>query len=235
MKKPALKDIKWFFAAGAAGFALYMITFNKGQAMLNSSTSSVVIAMVPVVTSILARLIYHEHLRWIQWISIAVSFTGVVVLTVLSGGFKLNAGILWLLGSVLLMSFFNILQRKLTKTYSALQTSAFSIFAAAILLSVFLPMSVSQVLKAPGIELVYVIILGVGSSAIAYCAWTAAFAKAEKTSSVSNYMFVTPFLATILGVVIGGETLQPPTLIGGLIILAGLLLFNIGGRVKKDS
>ncbi len=230
MKPPARRDLKWFLAAGVSGFALYLITFNTGQAMLSSSISSVVIALVPVVTSVLARLIYREHLRWIQWLSIAVSFGGVVVLTVMSGGLKLSAGILWLIASVLLLSVFNILQRKLTKTYSALQTSAFSIFAGTILLSVFLPSSVSQVLKAPSIQLVYIIVLGVGSSAIAYCAWAAAFARAEKTSSVSNYMFVTPFLASVLGVIIGGETIQLPTIVGGVIILAGLLLFNIGGR-----
>lgn len=230
MKRPALKDVKWFLAAGASGFALYLIAFNTGQAILNSSTSSVVIATIPVVTSVLARVILKEHLRLIQWVSTAVSFMGVIILTVMSGGLKLNIGILWLIAAVILLSFFNILQRKLTKMYSALQTSAFSIFAGALLLSVFLPSSVSQVLKAPSIQLVYIVILGIGSSAIAYCAWAAAFSKAEKTSSVSNYMFITPFLASIMGVIIGGETIQLPTIIGGLIILAGLLLFNICGR-----
>ena len=233
MKRPALRDVKWFLAAGASGFALYMITFNTGQATLNSSTSSVVIALAPVVTSVLARFIFHERLHLIQWLSIAVSFAGVVILTLLSGGLKLNIGILWLLAAVVLLSFFNILQRKLTKIYTALQTSAFSIFAGTLLLSVFLPTSVTQVMKAPGIQLVYIGILGVGSSAIAYCAWATAFAKAEKTSSVSNYMFVTPFLASVLGVIIGGETINLPTVIGGLIILSGLLLFHMGARHHK--
>jgi drug/metabolite transporter (DMT)-like permease len=230
MKLPARRDLKWFLAAGASGIALYMVAFNTGQAVLNSSTASVVIALAPVVTPVLARFVYHERLKRIQWLAIGVSFSGVAVLTVMNGGLKLNTGIVWLLAAVLLLSVFNILQRKLTKTYSALQTSAFSIFAGTLLLSVFLPSSVGQVVKAPGIQLVYIAILGVGSSAIAYCAWAAAFQKAEKTSSVSNYMFVTPFLASVLGVVIGGETIAPSTVLGGLIILAGLLLFNLSGR-----
>jgi drug/metabolite transporter (DMT)-like permease len=230
MKLPARRDLKWFLAAGASGIALYMVAFNTGQAALNSSTASVVIALAPVVTPVLARFVYHERLKRIQWLAIGVSFSGVIVLTVMSGGLKLNMGIVWLLAAVLLLSVFNILQRKLTKAYTALQTSAFSIFAGTLLLSVFLPSSVGQVVKAPGIQLVYIAILGVGSSAIAYCAWAAAFQKAEKTSSVSNYMFVTPFLASVLGVVIGGETIAPSTVLGGLIILAGLLLFNLSGR-----
>jgi hypothetical protein len=76
MDSKRYKGIKWFLTAGASGFALYLLAFNSGQAMLNSSTSSIVIAICPVVTAILARFIYHEHLRWIQWISTAFSIAG---------------------------------------------------------------------------------------------------------------------------------------------------------------
>jgi drug/metabolite transporter (DMT)-like permease len=239
MKAPARRDLGWFLAAGASGIALYMITFNKGCQTLNSSTSSVIIAIVPVVTSVMARFIYKEHLRPVQWLAIAVSFAGVVVLTVLRGsqaafgGLTIDFGILWLLAAVVLLSLFNILQRRLTKTYAPLQVSAFGIFSGTLLLSVFLPPSVQQAVSAPAIQWVYLLILGVGSSAIAYCAWAAAFARAEKTSSVSNYMFVTPFLATLLGVIIAGETLDAATVIGGIIILSGLLLYNFGGKRRK--
>lgn len=233
MKRPAVRDLKWFLAAGACGYALYTITFNTGCVTVNSSTSSVVIATVPVVTSVLARFIYRERLKAIQWIATAVSFAGVVVLALMNGGLAVNVGILWLLAAVIVLSLFNILQRRLTKTYSPLQTTAFSIFAGTILLSVFLPSAVQQAVKAPGIAWVYLLVLGVGSSAIAFCTWAAAMAKAEKTSSVANYMFITPFLASVLGVVIGGETIQLPTIIGGIIIIAGLLLYSIGGRAPK--
>lgn len=232
MKLPAVRDLKWFFLAGASGFALYMVTFNKGAETLNSSTCSVVIALTPVVTALLARLFYGERLRAVQWAAIGVSFSGVVVLTILSGGLKLNIGIVWLISAVILLSLFNILQRRLTKTYSALQTSAYSIFAGTLILSVFLPQSVSLAMKASGVQWIYLLVLGIGSSAIAYCAWAAAFARAKKTSSVSNYMFVTPFLASVLGVIIGGETVPLSTVAGGSLILLGLVLFNFGGRLK---
>ena len=63
-------------------------------------------------------------------------------------------------------------------------------------------------------------------------AWTKAFAKAKQTSQVSNYMFVTPFLASLLGFLLAGEVPDRATLVGGAIILAGLLLFNFGGSLK---
>ena len=92
-----------------------------------------------------------------------------------------------------------------------------------------------QAIHAPPIQWVYVLILGVFSSAIAYVAWTKALSLAEKTSQVSNYMFLTPFLTSILGFLIAGEIPEQSTVIGGIIILAGVFLFNYGERVKNSK
>jgi drug/metabolite transporter (DMT)-like permease len=233
MKPPAPKDLKWFLAAGASGFALYMVAFNTGSVTVNASTSSVVVALTPVVTSVLARFVYHERLKAIQWLAIGVSFSGVAVLTMMSGGLAVNVGIDLLLAAVVLLSIFNLLQRKLSKSYTALQTSSYSIFAGTVMLLVFLPSAVPQAVNAPLSAWICVLVLGVGSSAIAYCAWAAAMARAKKTSSVTNYMFVTPFLASVMGVVIGGEAVPLPTIIGGLIIVGGLALYSVGARPDR--
>lgn len=230
MKWPAKADLKWFLAAGAAGFFLYMIAFNIGCKTVSSSTSSVIIATVPVITALLARLVYRETLRPFQWIAIAVEFSGVILLTLLDGVFSFNFGLVWLLLAAVLLSVYNLLQRRLTRAYPALQTSAFSIFAGTLMLAVFLPASVAEVRTAPPIQFVYLAVLGVFSSAIAYVAWTKAFSKAKNTSSVSNYMFVTPFLASLLGFLLAGETPDLATAIGGAVILSGIFLFNFGGN-----
>lgn len=131
-----------------------------------------------------------------------------------------------------MLSFYNLLQRKLTKSYASLQTATYSIWGGTILLIIFLPASVNQAITAPPIQWLYVLILGVFSSAIAYVAWTKALSLAEKTSQVSNYMFLTPFLTSLLGFVIAGEIPEQSTVMGGTIILAGVFLFNYGERIK---
>lgn len=231
MKLPQKADIPWFLAAGAVGFFFYMIAFNKGAETVTASTSSVVITTVPVMTALLARFVYKEKLYGFQWVAIAIEFIGVLVLTLMDGVFSINRGLLWLLLAALSLSMYNLLQRKLTKTYTALQTSAFSIFFGTILLAVFLPASVKEVSYAPGIQLIYIAVLGVFSSAIAYVAWSKAFAKAKQTSLVSNYMFVTPFLTSILGFLIADEVPGRATVIGGSIIILGVLVFNFGGKI----
>ncbi len=231
MKLPHKADLPWFLAAGAVGFFLYMIAFNKGQETVTASTGSVVIATVPVITALLARFVYKEKLYRFQWAAIVIEFAGVLVLVLMDGVFSINIGLIWLFLAAVSLSIYNLLQRKLTKVYTALQTSAFSIFFGTVFLAVFIPTSVKEVSSAPVIQLVYVAVLGIFSSAIAYVAWSKAFAKAKQTSQVSNYMFVTPFLTSILGLLIAGEIPSRATLFGGSIIILGVLVFNFGGKI----
>lgn len=232
MRFPGKSHLPWFAASGAVGFFFYMIAFNKGEETVTASTGSVVIATVPVITALLARLIYKEKLCGFQWAAIALEFAGVLMLTLMNGVFSANAGLFWLFFAALALSIYNLLQRRLTMTYTALQTSSFSIFFGTVMLAVFLPSSIKEAAAAPPIQLFYIAILGVFSSAIAYAAWSRAFAKAAKTSQVSNYMFVTPILTSVLGFLMVKEIPDAATLSGGSFIMIGMLVFNFGGKVR---
>jgi drug/metabolite transporter (DMT)-like permease len=229
IKLPQGKDIPLFFISGCVGFFFYMIAFNQGQATVTAATGSVVIATVPVITTLFARILYHEKLTTFQWIAIPVEFAGVVVLTLMESRFTVNTGLLWLFAAALSLAVYNILQRKLTKKYTALQVSTYSIFCGTILLAIFAPASLREISHAPAIQFFYIAVLGVCCGAIAYVTWAKAFAKAKQTSHVSNYMFITPFLTSILGYTLAGEYPGKATLIGGSIILFGVLIFNFEG------
>lgn len=233
IKTPDKGDVKWFLAAGFFGFFLYMIAFNKGCETVTAATSSVIIATVPVITALIARVIYQEKLSVFRWAATVIEFSGVVVLTLLKHAFTLGGGLLWLLLAALCLGIYNLLQRKLTKAYSGLQASAYSIFAGTVMLAVFLPGSLGEARGAPPVQLLYVAVLGVFSSAVAYVAWAQAFKRAKQTSSVSNYMFVTPFLTALLGFLLAGERPDLPTVAGGAIILAGMFVFNFGDRLYE--
>lgn len=233
MKLPDKKDIPMFIVSGGVGFFFYMIAFNQGQASVTAATASVIIATVPVITSLFARVLYHEKLTAFQWAAIPVEFTGVVILTLLDSTFTVSSGLLWLFLAALALAIYNLLQRKLTKTYSALQASTYSIFCGTILLTVFAPTSIREISHAPAIQYLYLLILGVCCGAIAYVTWSKAFSKAKQTSQVSNYMFITPFLTSILGVLLAHENPGKAAIIGGSIILLGVFIFNFGDIFQK--
>lgn len=233
IKPPHKSDLPLFIASGASGFFLYMVTFNKGAGTVSSATGSVIISTAPVITALLARFIYHEKLELFQWVGIVIQFAGVLILTLMNGAFSVNIGLIWLFGAALALSIYNLLQRRLTKTYTPMQTSAFSIFFGTALLAVFLPSAAREVANAPASQLFYVAVLGIFSSAIAYLTWSKAFAKASQTSQVSNYMFITPFTTSILSFLIINEVPDKATLIGGAVIILGIFIFNFGWKLFK--
>jgi drug/metabolite transporter (DMT)-like permease len=91
----------------------------------------------------------------------------------------------------------------------------------------YLPDAAVQFGNAPLQQLLVMIFLGVFPSALAYMLWAKALMIAQKTSDVTNYMFVTPLLAALMGFLIMGEIPALSTWVGGLMIFTGLLLFKI--------
>jgi len=232
VEPPKKKDLGLFAASGAVGFFLYVIAFNIGSATVSGATGSVIVSTAPVVTALLARAVYGERLRGLQWFAIGVEFVGILILALGNGTFTVNLGVLWLSLAALLLGSYNLLQRRLTRTYTAFQASAFSIFAGTLMLAIFIPSSVRETPGASLAQLGAVVTLGVFPGAIAYVAWSKALETADNTSSVSNYMFLTPFLAALLSFFVAREVPDLSTLFGGVIILAGVLLFNLGKKPR---
>ncbi len=226
LRPPRMKDMGWFLLSGALGFAIYMVVFNLGNDLVTSATASVMLAVTPVLTALLARLFYKERLKALKWIAVAVEFSGILILTLWRGVLAINEGVLWLMAAVSCISLYNIIQRRLTRTYSSLKSAVYSIFCGTLLLCIFLPQGIAEA-KTAALEFwLYVTLLGVFPSAVAYVTWSAAFQRAPRTSDVSNYMFITPFLSGLAGFLINGETPDISTLLGGAVILSGVALFN---------
>ena len=228
IKPPKPADWPLFLVSGFFGFFLYMIAFNKGLSSVPAATASVVNATVPVVTALIAGVVYREKVRGFQWVAVVIELIGIAVLTVMSGGLTQSGGLVWLFLAALSLSTYNILQRKLTKKYTAMQASTYSIFAGTLMLAFFSPTAFRELAAAPAAQYIYVALLGVFPSAIAYVSWSVAFSKAERTSQVSNFTVLTLSFTSLLGILILGETPNAATLVGGGITLAGVLLFNYG-------
>lgn len=225
---PPLKTaIPQFLLVGGVGFALYMPAFNKASLALNPTTGCIVIATSPIITALLARLLFTEKLKLTQWMAIGFAFCGILVMTLWNGTLVVTLGIAWMLLAAFLISFHNILQRRLTPHYGSLRVTAYGFFAGALLLLPLSPAAASQVQAAPMTQTVLVCFLGVFPGAVAYLLWSKALAMVEKTSSVTNYMFLTPFLTLMLDLAVTGNLPAAETFAGGGIILSSLALFTL--------
>lgn len=223
---PQLRDIPKFFLSGVMGFTLYMITFNEASRSLSAATGSIIIATAPIMTAILARGIFKEKIRPLGWLAIGIEFAGILILTLWNGIVSVNTGIFWMIGAALCISGYNLLQRYYTLKYTAFQSTTYSIFAGTALLLFYLPEAIPQMMAVPVKEIIVLLFLGIFPSTIAYIWWSKALSLAKKTSDVTNFMFVTPLLAMIMGYAVILETPTVSTFVGGGIIILGLILFN---------
>ena len=223
---PDKRDIPIFLLSACVGFSLYQLVFNKGIDMLTSATACIVIAITPVITAIFARIIFKEKIQIGGWIAIGICFFGIVVLMLWDGVLSINMGIFWMLIAAIFLATYNLLQRKLTKKYTALQTTAYSIIIGSLMLLVFLPQGITQAANATWVHWGAVIFLGILPSAIAYLLWAKAISLAEKTSEVTNFMFIQPAIAMLLGFLVISEIPTIGMYVGAGIIIFGLFLFS---------
>ena len=224
---PAKKDIPVFILSAAIGFSIYQLVFNKGIDMLTSATACIVIAITPVITAIFARILFKEKIRAGGWIAIGICFFGIVVLMLWDGVLSINAGIFWMLIAAVFLAGYNLLQRNLTKRYTALQATSYSIVIGAVMLLVFMPFGgAQQAADAAMRHWLATAYLGIFPSAIAYLLWGKALSMAEKTSEVSNFMFIQPAIAMLLGFLIVFEVPTMGMYVGAAIIIFGLFLFS---------
>ena len=101
IRLPQKKHIPLFFVSGGLGFTGYMITFNTGILTLTSATSSIIIAVTPILTAIVASNLYKEKIKPIGWAAIAAAFIGVLILLLWEGVFSINIGLIWTVGAAI--------------------------------------------------------------------------------------------------------------------------------------
>ena len=223
---PKLKDIPAFVFAGFSGYAGYIVFFNMATLLSSPSTLSVINALAPAITAIVAYFIFNEKIKIIGWISMEISFCGILILTLWNGTLTVNKGVIYMLIGCVLLSLYNISQRYLTKKYSSFDVSMYSMLIGGILLVVYSPSSVRNIFSISFNSLILIIYMSVFPSIISYFFWTKAFEIAKHTTEVTSFMFVTPVLATLMGIIILGDIPKLSTLIGGVVIILGMIIFN---------
>jgi len=226
MPLPRARDIPLFFVAGAVGFSVYMVIYNLGFTRVTAATGNVVMAASPIFTAIIAQALLKERIKPLGWVFTGVSFVGILILVLWNGVLSINTGVLWLLLTAVFMSVYSLIQRRLTRRYKAIQSTAYSLVAGAILMIPFLPGAFRDVVKTPPLAIAVLFYLGIGASAIAYLCWSKAFSLAKRAADVANFLYLPPFIATIIAFLVFHELPDWGTVIGGVIILFGLWMFQ---------
>jgi len=228
---PKLKDLPMFVASGLTGVFLYSYLFNTGSVTVPAGVSSFIIASSPVFTLMLTRVFLKEIVKPVCWIGVLISFCGLAVVTLTqTTEFSFDFGVFLVILAALSSGTYSTVMRVLTKSYTALEATTYTIIAGTLGTLLFLPTAVREIPDSNLTVNLVVIFMGVFPAAIAYLAWSYALAKAKKTAHVTVFSYLIPLISALLAYVWLRETLSIYTFIGGFVIIGGMLLTNIFDR-----
>lgn len=215
---------------GVVGISTYHLAVNTGQQWVSAGTAALIVASAPAMTAALSALLIDERLAAFRWTGIAIAFAGVALVIVGQGGeleVTMAAGVVAI--APLTWAFYSILARPLILEHGAVAVTAWSAWAGTLPLLVFLPELIRELPEASLTATGAGVYMGLLPSAIAYS--LAAFAIGRVGASISNaFLYLIPFFASLFGFLVQGEVPPPGALLGGLVIIAGVVLVNWPGR-----
>lgn len=225
IRLPYKKDLPLFIIDGLIGLFLYMLFFNMGTKLIPSGVSSFIVSSSPIFSIILSVLILKEKIKINSWIGVFISFFGLMLISISQiNNFSLNIGVLFLIGAALSTSLHSIFQRQLLKTYNPIETTAYSIFFATLFMLFFIPDLIIEIPKVPLVVNSILVYLGIFPAAVAFLLWGYALSKTEKTSNITMFLYLSPFISSIIAYFWLHEKLSFLAIIGGIIIILGMIL-----------
>ncbi|MCD6557351.1 MAG: DMT family transporter [Bacteroidales bacterium] len=232
--KISKKDILTSALIGFLNPFLYYVVLFKAYSLLPAQIAQPLNYLWPVVLVLLSAPLLGEKLKLISVVSLLVGFVGVYVISTQGDlfGFKVNEplGVLLAAGSSVIWALSWIFNQKdkrneQTKLFWNFLFGFFYIFISVVLFSE---------LKLPEIKgIAAVIYVGFFEMGITFFLWMKALHLTERNDNISNLIFLSPFSALIFIHFILKEEIYYTTLIGLVLIVAGIFIQRIRFKSKK--
>jgi drug/metabolite transporter (DMT)-like permease len=232
MPLPQRRDLPGIALAGFLGFTLYNVVLNVGEQRIPAGTASLIVASAPIYVALFAMLGLRERLKGWAKLGILLSFAGVVVVTIKSAtGLQLSPSALLVLAAAVAQSIYSVGQKPYLKRYSPLQFTACAIWFGTLFLLIFAPGLAQQLPTAAPDATLAVVYMGIFPGAIGYVSWSYVLSRIP-ASRAGSFLYMVPVVAIVIAWVWLGEMPALPALLGGVFIIAGIVLVNARGRIR---
>lgn len=231
VRVPKLKDLPYFLILGMIGIACYHITLNYGEKTVTAATSSFIINSIPILTALISFFFLKERIRAWRWIGIFISFGGIALISFSEGKVgSFNWGTLLVLISAISGSLYVIFQKKLMNRYSAFEVTTWAIWIGTICMLPFIPSLLKDIQHATVSTTLDIVYLGIFPAAISYVLWGYALSYFESATKLTTWLYLSPLLTTVIGIIWIREIPGIFALLGGLIVLSGMGLAMLKGK-----
>jgi drug/metabolite transporter (DMT)-like permease len=225
-------DIAQLLLLGLFGVTLNQVFFVVGLSRTSVAHAAILIGLTPIQVLIIARLRGQERITARKAAGMAIALAGVAVLRAFDppGG----AGATWSGDFIVLLAglsfaLFTVFGKEVTGQYSNITMNTYAYVGGGLAL---LPLTLWEAAREPLAHVsaeawLAAIYMALFPSVIAYLIYYHALAHMT-ASRVAAFSYLQPVFASAMGVVMLGESLGPPVIAGGAVILAGVYLAERG-------
>ncbi len=217
---------------------LYFICETYGIQLTTATLSSIIIALIPIVTMIADVVFLKQKVTVFKVVCALISVVGVIMITLVnaSEGAVHLSGVILLIGAVICAVGFAMASQKSSKEFSSFERTYFMMFFGGVFFTI---LSVSQnstnlfqtyILPwTDGSFAISLLFLSLISSVIAFFSINFAYSNAPLTK-VSLYANIVPIVSAIVGITVLGEPFKLMHGISASIILIGLIGFQLSKK-----
>lgn len=227
--RPRRHDLPKLWAIGALGYFLAIGCQLIGNNLCAASTASLINSMNPILMTLLAAPLLHEHATVRQWMGIAISAIGAAaIIGVGNSGSNTTAGIIFSLASLALWSLASVLFRLVASNCTPLAITVHGFAAGAVLALIAAPLeavAMPHSLRSASITshtIALIAFIGVVCTAIALMTWNQALALTD-TATCSSFYPLQALTSAVFGAVFLHEALTARFLVGFSLIATGIL------------
>jgi drug/metabolite transporter (DMT)-like permease len=218
--------------AGVLGMVGYNLPVAEGIHWIPASTAALILATEPVWILALGRLLAGERVAPGAWLGSAIAIGGVALIAgpqLRSGGRVLAGMGLVLLGTVLFAGYTIALRPATARHGAAAATAASTVLGAVPYLALCPFVQLSALSGRPVTAWADLAFLAFGSTVAGMVAWNMAVGKLGSTRA-GLLLFLEPCVGVTGGVVLLGEHLSGPAVVGGAVVMIGVVIAWVAQR-----
>lgn len=223
------KNIKPLLLLGAMEPCIYFIGEQYGLRFTNSAFSGLMIAVIPIVTLIMAAAFLKDRPSRAQWLFSLLSIAGIALITVVenSGGQVQLIGVIFLIAAVISGSAYGVISRGISDEFSVYERTYFMQLMGGVFYTVLALIEQRGnlgALVAPfydGGFVISLLYLALGASVLGYSLFNYAVSNAPMANVVS-LCNLTTVISVVAGVVLLDEPFSPVSAIAMLAVLVGI-------------
>jgi drug/metabolite transporter (DMT)-like permease len=235
LKTFSRKDVAFSALMGLMNPMAYYLILFKAYTILPSQVAQPLNMIWPIVLVILALPILHQRLRWQSLGAMLLSFSGVVIISLMGGSLskdpQIRLGIILALSSSVVWALYFLYNTR-DRRDPVMRLFLNFLFASIYLLlaGIFVDQPFPATLEGWSAA----IYVGVFEMGITFVLWLMAIRLAPSSDRISNLVYIAPFLNLLFANKVIGETIYMTTVIGIIFLIAGIVIQNITSHDARE-